>query len=103
MVPREFSAGGAAEPALLLLESEDDDEAPDDDHELSETTVLILEAAAKFLFTDDLQASLAAFSANHASMFAGAAGTEGEQRLEWSEAHRDFQQVRKRSSPPHFK
>ena len=87
MVPREFSAVGA-EPGL-----ETEMCAAADGHELSEATVLILEAAAKFLFTDELQASLAAFSANYASMFAGAAGTEGEQRLEWSEAHHDFQQL----------
>ena len=88
MVPREFSAVGAERPEL-----ETEMCAAADGHELSEATVLILEAAAKFLFTDELQASLAAFSVNYASMFAGAAGTEGEQRLEWSEAHRDFQQL----------
>jgi hypothetical protein len=60
---------------------------------LSEATVLILEAAAKFLFTDELQGSLAAFSSNYAAMFAGASGVQGEQKLEWSEAHADFQQL----------
>ena len=88
MVPREFQQSMSPEPSDDGYEAEGGGEpAP----QLSPSTVAILEAAAKFLFTDELQASLAAFTANHASMFSGATGVEGEHRLEWSEAHRDFQ------------
>ena len=84
MVPREFRG------VKHLADESDESESK---LPLSDTTVFILEAAAKFLFTDDLQGSLAAFCANHASMFLGTTGLQGEQRLEWSEAHANFQQL----------
>lgn len=52
----------------------------------------IMEAAAEFLWSDELEASLNAFARNHASMFAGAS-VEGEHRLEWTGAHQDYQAV----------
>ena len=52
----------------------------------------IMEAAAGFLWGSELQTSLDAFTQNHAAMFDGAVLGE-EQRLEWTEAHLDFQQV----------
>ena len=51
----------------------------------------ILDAAAEFLWSDDLQTSLDDFCANHAPIFAGATGAEGEQKLEYTQAHMDFQ------------
>ena len=59
-------------------------------------TKRILEAAAEFLWSDQLQESLDAFSRNHASMFADAppdATSGGEQKLEWTQAHMDFKQL----------
>ena len=87
MVPREFQQSMSPDPSDDELEYEGGAASA----QLSPSTVAILEAAAKFLFTDELQASLAAFTTNHASMFVGATGVEGEHRLEWSEAHKDFQ------------
>ena len=52
----------------------------------------ILEAAAQFLWSDEMAESLDSFSANHASMFAGATA-DGEQKLEWHQAHLDFQRL----------
>ena len=54
-------------------------------------TQAIIEAAADFMWSEEMQESIDAFSTNHASMFEGAEGVEGEHRLEWTQAHRDFQ------------
>ena len=48
----------------------------------------IIEAAADFMWSEEMQESIDAFSTNHASMFDGAEGVEGEHRLEWTQAHR---------------
>eukprot|EP01049_Picozoa_sp_SAG25_P011135 SAG25_NODE_1315_length_3305_cov_1.843731_2_plen_115_part_00 len=40
-----------------------------------------------------MEASIDSFSRNYASQFIGAEGTAGEQRLEWTQAHRDFQEL----------
>jgi len=53
----------------------------------------ILEAASEFLWSEQMQDSLEAFTTNYASMFEGATWPAEEQRLEWGEAHRDFQQL----------
>lgn len=50
----------------------------------------ILEAAAEFLWSAEMAASLETFSLNHKEMFIGATAA-GEQRLEWTQAHMDFQ------------
>ena len=63
---------------------------------LAPSTQLILDAASECLWSDELQASLDTFSTNHAEMFADAppdATEGGEQRLEWTQAHLDFQQL----------
>jgi hypothetical protein len=60
---------------------------------MSPSTQPILDAAGEFLWSDELQESLDAFSKNHASMFENAppdATEGGEQRLEWTQAHIDF-------------
>lgn len=49
----------------------------------------IVAAAADFLWSAALIESIEAFTLNHVSMFADA-NPDGEQRLEWTEAHRDF-------------
>ena len=82
----------------------------DDRGKLKESTEPILGAAVKFLW-EDMQASLDAFCANHAEVFAGVAAlptsgghgsayrpvvapqVEGEQRLEWTAAHLEFQEL----------
>lgn len=56
----------------------------------------ILDAAAEFLWSDEMAESLEAFSTNHAELFKGAEGLDvedGEHRLEWTTAHLDFQQL----------
>ncbi len=53
----------------------------------------ILVAASEFLWSEETQASLDAFSTNFASMFEGCVSGQEEQRLEWGEAHKDFQQL----------
>ena len=60
---------------------------------MNPATKPILEAASEFLWSDELQSSLDSFSTNHAPMFADATGVEGEQKLEWTQAHLDFQQL----------
>ena len=52
----------------------------------------ILEAAAQFLWSDEMATSLEAFTENHKEMFVGAT-PDGEQKLEWTQAHLDFQQL----------
>ena len=84
----------------------------DDRRKLKESTEPILEAAVKFLW-EDMKASLDAFCENHAEVFVGAAPAavstsgghgsayrpviapqvEGEQRLEWTAAHLEFQEL----------
>eukprot|EP01048_Picozoa_sp_COSAG05_P019240 COSAG05_NODE_2963_length_2459_cov_2.922458_3_plen_306_part_00 len=59
---------------------------------LDQATIAILEAADEFLWSEEMSQSLDAFMTNHASMFAGAK-PDGEQRLEWTQAHRDFQEL----------
>ena len=54
---------------------------------MTPATKPILEAASEFLWSDELQSSLDSFSTNHAPMFADATGVEGEQKLEWTQAH----------------
>ena len=54
---------------------------------MNPATKPILEAASEFLWSDELQSSLDSFSTNHAPMFADATGVEGEQKLEWTQAH----------------
>jgi hypothetical protein len=46
------------------------------------STQPIIEAAAEFLWSDELQESLDTFARNHASMFAGCTNTASEQKLE---------------------
>ena len=56
----------------------------------------ILDAAADFLWSDEMAESLESFSTNHAEMFAGKESMdveEGEHRLEWTTAHKDFQEL----------
>lgn len=56
----------------------------------------ILDAAAEFLWSDEMAESLESFSTNHAEMFAGAEGMDvedGEHRLEWTTVHKDFQEL----------
>ena len=60
---------------------------------MNPATKPILEAASEFLWSDELQSSLDSFSTNHAPLFADATGVEGEQKLEWTQAHLDFQQL----------
>ena len=55
---------------------------------LDPKTEPILDAATRFLWSEDMNESREAFIANHVSLFAGADGPEGEQRLEWTQAHR---------------
>lgn len=52
----------------------------------------ILERAAQFLWSDAMATSLEAFTENHKDMFVGAT-PDGEQKLEWTQAHIDFQQL----------
>ena len=59
---------------------------------LQPATEGILEAASQFLWSDEMAESLDSFSVNHASMFAGATA-DGEQKLEWHQAHLDFQRL----------
>jgi hypothetical protein len=63
---------------------------------MDSSTQRILEAAAEFLWSDELQQSLDSFSKNHAAMFEDAppdATSGGEQKLEWTQAHLDFKQL----------
>ena len=57
-------------------------------------TQRIVHAASEFLWSPELTASVEAFTAEHAPLFAGAAqgeaGLAQEQRLEWTEAHLGF-------------
>ena len=53
----------------------------------------ILEAAADFLWSDEMAESLDTFSKNHAHLFAGAAFPPTEHKLEWTQAHIDFQEL----------
>ena len=48
---------------------------------LDPKTEPILDAATRFLWSEDMNESREAFIANHVSLFAGADGPEGEQRL----------------------
>ena len=57
---------------------------------LDPKTEPILDAATRFLWSEDMQESTDAFTRNHVGMFAGAEGPEGEQRLEWTVAHKEF-------------
>lgn len=57
---------------------------------LDPKTEPILDAATRFLWSEDMNESREAFIANHVSLFAGADGPEGEQRLEWTQAHAEF-------------
>ena len=52
----------------------------------------ILDAAAQFLWSDEMATSLEAFTENHKELFVGAT-PDGEQKLEWTQAHLDFQQL----------
>ena len=57
---------------------------------LDPSTAPILDAATKFLWNDEMQSSVDAFTRNFVPLFEGATGPDGEQRLEWTEAHREF-------------
>ena len=52
----------------------------------------IVATAADFLWSSALAASIEAFTANHLSMFEGSR-PQGEHRLEWTQAHKDFSQL----------
>lgn len=64
----------------------------EDGQALQPRTEEILEAASEFLWSDDAAETLDQFAANHSAMFKDATAT-GEQRLEWTQAHLDFQQL----------
>lgn len=49
----------------------------------------LINAAADYLWSDELQREFDAFAAEHAHMFVGA-DAEGEQRLEWEEVYHAF-------------
>ena len=56
----------------------------------------IIDVTNKFLWGQVMQDSLNSFAQNHAEMFVGVSATqgeEGEQRLEWTQAHVDFQEL----------
>ena len=57
---------------------------------LDPKTEPILDAATKFLWSEDLQESVDQFTANYVGMFHGADGMDGEQRFEWTGAHKEF-------------
>lgn len=64
--------------------------------EMDENTEAIIETVNRFLWSDMMQESLNSFCENHAEMFVGVredAGVEGEQKLEWTQAHIDFQEL----------
>ena len=84
----------------------------DDRGKLNPRTEPILEAATKFFWSEEMQESLDSFCANYADLFADveppkpatglgflvpqpvqAAMPQGEQRLEWTQAHLEFQQL----------
>ena len=57
---------------------------------LNPKTEPILDVATRFLWSEEMQESTDAFTRNHVALFAGAEGSGGEQRLEWTEAHKEF-------------
>ena len=57
---------------------------------LQPSTAPILDAATKFLWSDEMQESVDAFTRNYTPLFEGSQGPEGEQKLEWTDAHREF-------------
>ena len=58
-------------------------------------TESILEAAAEFLWSADMEASLEAFSRNYAPMFVDATALiqDSGHKLEWTQAHKEFQEL----------
>ena len=57
---------------------------------LHPSTAPILDAATKFLWSDEMQESVDAFTRNYTPLFEGSQGPEGEQKLEWTDAHREI-------------
>ena len=55
-------------------------------------TAGIIATAADFMWSQPLATSIEAFTANHANLFTNPPAN-GEQRLEWTQAHNDFQQL----------
>lgn len=58
---------------------------------MEDSTLRIIEGAAEFLWSEEIQNSLDTFATNHAPMFSDCTSAQDEQRLEWGEAHKDFQ------------
>jgi hypothetical protein len=51
----------------------------------------MLKAAAEFLWGDAFLVSLDGFTDKHVASFVGAGGAGGEQKLEWTVLHKEFQ------------
>ena len=60
---------------------------------MNPNTQPIIDIASEFLWGQEMQDSMAAFAANYASMFVGVRHADGEQRLEWTEAHKEFSEL----------
>ena len=64
---------------------------------MNPSTEPILDAANKFLWSDEMQESMDGFASNYGEMFVGVtrqqAAGRAEQKLEWTEAHNEFSQL----------
>ena len=60
---------------------------------LQPSTAPILDAATKFLWSDEMQESVDSFTKNYTPLFEGSTGPDGEQKLEWTEAHKEFSEL----------
>jgi|EP01047_Picozoa_sp_COSAG01_P060135 hypothetical protein len=60
---------------------------------MNPNTQPIMDIASEFLWGAEMQDSMSAFAANYASMFVGVRRADGEQRLEWTEAHKEFSEL----------
>ena len=64
---------------------------------MNPSTEPILDAANKFLWSDEMQESMDGFASNYGEMFVGVtrqqAAGRAEQMLEWTEAHNEFSQL----------
>ena len=79
-------------PAFVPGRADSADARPATGGVLHHATEGILDAAAEFLWSEAMATSLDSFSDNHKDMFTGATA-DGEQRLEWTQAHLDFQEL----------
>ena len=91
-MPADGGSQAESMPAFVPGRADSADARPATGGVLHHATEGILDAAAEFLWSEAMATSLDSFSTNHKDMFTGATA-DGEQRLEWTQAHLDYQEL----------